>query len=116
MNAAPQHGNHPVDKVLETKLAELVGTTAKALARKRERRIIPEGVWQKLDGRILYSISRYNSWVESQWKCQQEWSLSDENYESDSAGKEQPLLDGAKPSRSRKPQRESQRQPAYLIK
>lgn len=116
MNAVPKHGDHPVDKVLEAKLAELVGTTAKALARKRERRVIPEGVWQKLDGRILYSISRYNAWVENQWKCQQEWNMSDVNYASDSAGKEQPHHDGAKPSRSRKPPKASQRQPVYLIR
>ncbi|WP_256679181.1 hypothetical protein [Pseudomonas sp. AOB-7] len=69
MSAAEELNAYPVDKVLEAKLAELIGTTQKALERKRERKIIPEGVWQKLDGRIIYSISRYNAWLESQWTC-----------------------------------------------
>ncbi|WP_271408018.1 hypothetical protein [Pseudomonas sp. Q1-7] len=37
-------------KVLESKLAELIGTTTKALQRKRERGVIPRGVWQMIDG------------------------------------------------------------------
>ena len=36
-----------VDKVLEGKLAELIGTTARALEHKRLTGIIPQGVWRK---------------------------------------------------------------------
>lgn len=46
------------DKVLESKLAELIGTTTKALQRKRERGVIPRGVWQVIDGRVMYSRRR----------------------------------------------------------
>ncbi len=62
------------DKVTEKRMAELVGTTPKALQRKRERNVIPENVWSKIDGRIMYSIWRYDEWIESQWGCPQELS------------------------------------------
>lgn len=113
MTAARNLEEYPVDKVLEAKLAELVGTTRKALERKRERKIIPEGVWQKLDGRIIYSISRYNAWQESQWTCPPASNQSANDCASASPGKKS---DGAKPSRTRKPPRASQRQPVYLIR
>lgn len=48
------------DKVLEAKMAELIGTTTKALQRKRERGIIPLGVWNIIDGRVTYSKRRYD--------------------------------------------------------
>ncbi|BBP81139.1 hypothetical protein PHLH8_07810 [Pseudomonas sp. Pc102] len=105
--------NYPVDKVLEGKLAELVGTTQKALERKRERKIIPEGVWQKLDGRIIYSISRYNEWLESQWKSPMASSWSANESASDSPGARSV---GAKRFPSSKRQKGSQRQPIYVIK
>src|SRR5690606_15211938 len=57
----------PVDKVYERKLAELIGTTPKALERKRQRGVLPPGVWEKIDGCIMYSLERYNEWAESQW-------------------------------------------------
>ncbi|KAF1004380.1 MAG: hypothetical protein GAK36_00049 [Pseudomonas sp.] len=56
-----------VDKVLEKRLAELIGTTAKALEHKRLSGIIPQGVWLKEHGRIMYSLERYNEWAEKQW-------------------------------------------------
>tara|TARA_Y100001949_G_scaffold176520_1_gene190040 strand:- start:16351 stop:16701 length:351 start_codon:yes stop_codon:yes gene_type:complete len=56
-----------VDKVYERKLAELIGTTPKALERKRQRGVLPPGVWEKIDGCIMYSLERYNEWAESQW-------------------------------------------------
>jgi hypothetical protein len=56
-----------VDKVYERKLAELIGTTPKALERKRQRGVLPHGVWEKVDGCIMYSLERYNEWAESQW-------------------------------------------------
>lgn len=56
-----------VDKVSEKRLAELIGTTAKALEHKRLSGIIPRGVWLKESGRIMYSLERYNTWAENQW-------------------------------------------------
>lgn len=113
MSVATNLDAYPVDKVLEAKLAELVGTTQKALERKRERKVIPEGVWQKLDGRIIYSISRYNEWLESLWTCQPALSASANDSASASPGTRP---GGAKRSPTRKPPRASQRQPVCLIK
>lgn len=56
-----------IDKVMEEGLASLLGTTTIALKRKREKGVIPHGVYAKIDGRIMYSIRRYDAWVESQW-------------------------------------------------
>lgn len=56
-----------VDKVLEKRLAELIGTTSKALEHKRLSGIIPHGVWLKEGGRVMYSLERYNEWAENQW-------------------------------------------------
>jgi len=64
------------DKVTEKRMAELLGTTPKALQRKRERNVIPDHVWSKIDGRIMYSIWRYDEWLETQWGCPQELNLS----------------------------------------
>lgn len=55
------------DKIHERRLAELIGTTPKALEHKRREGIIPEGVWLKERGRIMYSLARYNEWAERQW-------------------------------------------------
>ncbi|WP_177344971.1 hypothetical protein [Pseudomonas sp. NFACC04-2] len=55
------------DKIHEKRLAELIGTTPKALEHKRREGIIPEGVWLKERGRIMYSLARYNEWAEKQW-------------------------------------------------
>ena len=59
-----------VDKVLEKRLAELIGTTQKALEHKRLSGIIPQGVWLKEGGRITYSLERYNTWAENLWVSQ----------------------------------------------
>ena len=106
MTAARNINAYPVDKVLEAKLAELVGTTQKALERKRERKVIPEGVWQKLDGRIIYSISRYNEWLESQWTCPPASNPSANDCASASHGRRSA---GAKRLATPKPPRGSQR-------
>jgi hypothetical protein len=113
MSAAEPLDRYPVDKVLEAKLAELVGTTQKALERKRERKVIPEGVWQKLDGRIIYSISRYNEWLESQWTCPPASNLSANDCASASPGRRS---GGAKRSPTHKPPRGSQRPQVFVIK
>lgn len=61
-----------IDKILEKRLAELIGTTPKALEHKRLSGIIPRGVWLKEGGRIMYSLERYNTWAENQWISQME--------------------------------------------
>ncbi|MNG01046.1 hypothetical protein D3C85_1274910 [compost metagenome] len=57
------------DKVAEKNFAEMVGTTRRALQGKRQRNIIPKGVWNEIDGQIFYSIRRYEAWLESLWDC-----------------------------------------------
>lgn len=56
-----------VDKVTEQKMADLLGCTKRALEGRRLRGSIPEGVWMKHSGRIIYSKKRYDEWLESQW-------------------------------------------------
>ena len=62
---------HPFDKVPEAKMAEILGTTARALESKRARGVIPNGVWNKINNRIFYSVRRYEAWLESLWDCPQ---------------------------------------------
>lgn len=87
------------DKVLEAKMAELIGTTPKALQRKRERGIIPLGVWNLIDGRVTYSKWRYDQWVESQWTSPKELKSSGRPSASASLGS----TDAAKPLPVRRP-------------
>ncbi|CAI8773103.1 HTH_17 domain-containing protein [Pseudomonas soli] len=56
-----------VDKVTEKRMAELIGCTKRALEHRRQEVKIPEGVWMKHGGRIIYSKKRYDEWLESQW-------------------------------------------------
>ena len=63
------------DKVAEKNFAEMVGTTRRALQGKRQRNIIPKGVWNEIDGQIYYSIRRYEAWLESLWDCPPELNL-----------------------------------------
>lgn len=101
------------DKITEKRLAELIGTTAKALQRKRERNIIPLGVWSKIDGRIMYSKWRYDEWLESQWSCPLELSLSGSRSGSGSLGTKSGTV---KRSLSRKAQGGSQQPRLYVLK
>ena len=39
-------------------MAELIGTTTRALEGKRSRGAIPTDVWAMIDGRIMYSLKR----------------------------------------------------------
>ena len=78
----------PFDKVPEAKMAEILGTTKRALEGKRARGVIPEGVWNTFDGRIFYSLGRYNAWLESQWACPPELNLQASQFESGSRGRE----------------------------
>lgn len=59
--AEPLPPTYQVDKVPEDKMAELVGTTRRALQGKRARGVIPKGVWNTIDNRIYYSIKRYEA-------------------------------------------------------
>ncbi|WP_338523320.1 hypothetical protein NUH87_26555 [Pseudomonas batumici] len=65
------------DKIAEKNFAEMVGTTRRALQGKRQRGIIPKGVWNEIDGQIYYSIRRYEAWLESLWDCPPELNLQD---------------------------------------
>jgi len=60
---------YPFDKVPEARMAQLIGITGRALEGKRLRGVIPEGVWNKIDSRVFYSIRRYEAWQESIWNC-----------------------------------------------
>ncbi|WP_273527671.1 hypothetical protein [Pseudomonas sp.] len=66
-----------LDKIPEDKMAELIGTTRRALQGKRARGVIPKGVWNTIDSRIYYSLRRYEAWLESQWDCPPELNLLD---------------------------------------
>jgi len=66
-----------LDKIPEFKMAELIGTSRRALQGKRARGVIPKGVWNTIDSRIYYSIRRYEAWLESQWDCPPELNLLD---------------------------------------
>ena len=49
-----------VDKVTEQRMAELLGCTKRALEGRRLRDVLPEGIWIKHHGRIIYSKKRYD--------------------------------------------------------
>ena len=100
------------DKVLEAKMAELIGTTTKALQRKRERGIIPLGVWNIIDGRVTYSKRRYDEWVESLWICPK----ASKSSASPSASASHGSIAVAKPLPVRQPRRGSPRPQVYELR
>ena len=100
------------DKVPEERMAMLLGTTKRALEGKRARGIIPEGVWNKIDNRVFYSIRRYESWQESQWDCPQELNSLGNQSGSGSHGTGK---DGAKHSPTLRRPRGSKRPQLYAI-
>ncbi|MFW9082439.1 hypothetical protein ACOI9X_24665 [Pseudomonas sp. P2757] len=75
--AEPSLPTYHLDKIPEDKMAELVGTSRRALQGKRARGVIPKGVWNTIDSRIYYSLRRYEAWLESQWDCPPELNLLD---------------------------------------
>jgi hypothetical protein len=75
--AEPTLPTYHLDKIPEDKMAELVGTSRRALQGKRARGVIPKGVWNTIDSRIYYSLRRYEAWLESQWDCPPELNLLD---------------------------------------
>lgn len=101
------------DKVPEDRMAELVGTTKRALEGKRCRGVIPEGVWKKVDGRIFYSIRRYEAWLEGEWG----YPLESSSSATPSASVLWSTANGD-PKRSHIPKlpRGSKRQPIYALK
>ncbi|MGV6396925.1 hypothetical protein ACTUVN_002620 [Pseudomonas caspiana] len=107
----PDDSGH--DKITEKRMAELIGTTAKALQRKRERNIIPVGVWMKVDGRIMYSKWRYDEWLENLWNSRQGLSLSGNPSASGSQGTS---AGAVRRSPSPKPRKASQQQRVYVLK
>lgn len=64
---AARHRQEPWDKVEEKEMAVLLGTTCRALQGRRVRGRIPADVWRSVDGRIMYSLKRYDDWLESLW-------------------------------------------------
>lgn len=109
------------DFILEDQMSRLIGYPegSRALETKRQRGIIPAGVYATIDGRITYSIKRYNAWMESQWPREklmgsQRASNSPEKASaSDSCGTS---AGAAKPSPSRKPRRASKPQPVLELR
>lgn len=102
-----------LDKVPEALMAKIIGTTKRAMEGKRDRGVIPEGVWNKIDGRIFYSIRRYEAWLESQWACPQELNSLASPFAFASPGE---ASDAARLSHTHKPQKGLKRQPIYAIK
>lgn len=101
------------DKISEKRMAELLGTTARALQGRRDRGQIPEGVWNKIGRRIIYSRRRYDEWLESQWICPPGWRSEATQSVSVSLGA---ARGAAKPSRIPRRGRASQLHPVLEIR
>lgn len=111
--SAAEKIDYGVDKVSEELMAELIGVTKYTLEGKRKRGRIPEGVWNKIDGRITYSISRYEAWLESQWTGLQ--ALSQLARKS-ASGSPSPANEGAKRSSLPRRQKAYKQPPVYVLK
>lgn len=55
------------DKVTESLMAELLGVTRRALEGRRSTGAIPADIWRKVDGRVMYSMKRYEAFLEGHW-------------------------------------------------
>jgi len=55
------------DKVTESLMAELLGLTRRALEGRRSTGAIPADIWRKVDGRVMYSMKRYEAFLEGHW-------------------------------------------------
>ena len=77
------------DKVPEQVMAAMLGITYRALQTRRSKGQIPEGVWNKVNGKIIYSRRRYDEWLESLWVCPPGWKSSATLSVSASCGTEQ---------------------------
>ncbi|UVK80782.1 helix-turn-helix domain-containing protein [Pseudomonas sichuanensis] len=102
-----------VDKVTEQRMAELLGCTKRALEGRRLRGAIPEGVWMKHGGRIIYSKKRYDEWLESQWIFPQGLTSTTDRSGSGSCGK---VLAEVKPFPTPRHRKASKLHPSFAIK
>ncbi|MOA12706.1 hypothetical protein D3C78_1327230 [compost metagenome] len=93
-------------------MAELLGTTDRALQGKRAKGLIPKGVWNTIDNRIYYSIRRYEAWFESQWDCPPELNLLDSPSAFASPGMGNAV---ARPSPIPRHRKALKRQPIYAL-
>ena len=108
------------DYVLEDQLSRLIGYPegSRALETKRQRGIIPKGVYATIDGRVTYSIKRYNAWIESLWPKNLTDSLQESNLPAAASAfaSAETASAAAKPSPSRKPRRASKPQPVLELR
>lgn len=104
------------DKISEEEMAERLGITKRALQTRRLRGQIPFGVWNKFGRDVIYSVRRYEEWLERVWDCPPGSSLQGSRFESGSLGKEQSHRGAVKPSPSRKRKKASQQPPLYVLK
>jgi hypothetical protein len=108
------------DFVLEDQLSRLIGYPegSRALETKRQRGIIPKGVYATIDGRVTYSIKRYNAWIESQWPKNLMDSLLALNSPDKASASASPETESAAAKRlpSRKPRRASKQQPVLELR
>ncbi|WP_459205952.1 hypothetical protein ACSMEV_15570 [Pseudomonas sp. MLB6B] len=102
-----------VDKVTEQRMADLLGCTKRALEGRRLRAAIPEGVWMKHGGRIIYSKKRYDEWLESQWIYPQGSTFIMDRSDSGSCGK---VLAEVKPFPTPRHKKASKLHPSFAIK
>lgn len=103
------------DKVEERAMAEHLRLTFRALQTRRLKGKIPHGVWNKVNGDIIYSKRRYDEWLESTWACPPELSLLGTQSASGLPGAARPRRGAVKPSGSRKPPRGSKLPPTHLL-
>jgi len=114
--SAAENLEYMPDKLDERAMAEHLGLTYRAIQTRRLKGKIPHGVWNKVNGDIIYSIRRYDEWLESNWACPPVWSSQAGQSEFDSAGREQTQSGDAKRSPIRKRRKASQPPQRYEIK
>lgn len=109
------------DFVLEDQLSRLIGYPegSRALEAKRLKGVIPRGVYATIDGRVTYSIKRYNAWMESVWPREKLMgSQRGLNSSEKASAFDSPELESAaaRPSPSRKPRRASKQPPVLELR
>ncbi|MCY1448697.1 hypothetical protein D9M71_653920 [compost metagenome] len=103
------------DKLSEVEMAARLGITFRALQTRRLKGKIPHGVWNKINGDVIYSVKRYDAWLESTWTCPPELNLLGAPSASDSPGPGPSRRGAAKPSATRKRPRGSKLPPPYVL-
>ena len=61
-----QNARRP-DFLTEAEMAAHLGISKSALQSRRYRGDYPPGIWQKVSGGVVYSLNRYEDWLESIW-------------------------------------------------